>query len=229
MMARRQARPAARELCGPASVLLLKTRHLPHGVAHVVGDQQRPVPVHGHAHRAALRLARPTQEAGQDLNRIAGGLAAREGHEGVTEVTALLAELAQTTIGAVGRRDAGAAGTSPRCSSSFAGTANGSWSTTSSRASAALRWWTKSCPTGRKPGPPGRRSRGCNSTGLGAMRSCPSSSRPPTASATRWSRPIYRLNAELRGGGNPLLATPDEIERGLQGRLFIFAGVQSPA
>lgn len=40
-------------------------------------------------------------------------------------------------------------------------------------------------------------------------------------------RPIYRLNTQLRGGDNPLMATPDEIERGLQGRFFIFAGVQS--
>ena len=40
-------------------------------------------------------------------------------------------------------------------------------------------------------------------------------------------RPIYRLNTQLHGGDNPLMATPDEIDRGLQGRFFIFAGVQS--
>jgi hypothetical protein len=40
-------------------------------------------------------------------------------------------------------------------------------------------------------------------------------------------RPIYRLNTQLHGGDNPEMATPDEINRGLQGRFFIFAGVQS--
>lgn len=39
-------------------------------------------------------------------------------------------------------------------------------------------------------------------------------------------RPIYRLNTELKGGDNPDQATPDEEERGLAGRFFIFAGVQ---
>ena len=39
-------------------------------------------------------------------------------------------------------------------------------------------------------------------------------------------RPIYRLNTRLNGGDDPLKATPDEIERGLDGRFFIFAGVQ---
>jgi hypothetical protein len=39
-------------------------------------------------------------------------------------------------------------------------------------------------------------------------------------------RPIYRLNTRLAGGDNPGTATPDEIRRGLQGRFFIFAGVQ---
>jgi hypothetical protein len=40
-------------------------------------------------------------------------------------------------------------------------------------------------------------------------------------------RPIYRLNTQLRGGANPLEATRSEIERGLEGRFFIFAGVQN--
>ena len=40
-------------------------------------------------------------------------------------------------------------------------------------------------------------------------------------------RPIHRLNTRLHGGDNPELATPDEINRGLKGRFFIFAGVQS--
>ncbi len=40
-------------------------------------------------------------------------------------------------------------------------------------------------------------------------------------------RPIYRLNTRLKGGDNPFQATPDEIARGLQGRFFIFAGVQA--
>ncbi len=40
-------------------------------------------------------------------------------------------------------------------------------------------------------------------------------------------RPIYRLNTQLHGGDKPLMATPDEIGRGLGGRFFIFAGVQS--
>jgi hypothetical protein len=40
-------------------------------------------------------------------------------------------------------------------------------------------------------------------------------------------RPIYRLNTVLNGGDNPLSATPDEIRRGLDGRFFIFAGVQN--
>jgi heme peroxidase len=39
-------------------------------------------------------------------------------------------------------------------------------------------------------------------------------------------RPIYRLNTRLNGGDDPAKATPDEIERGLDGRFFIFAGVQ---
>jgi len=39
-------------------------------------------------------------------------------------------------------------------------------------------------------------------------------------------RPIYRLNTVLKGGDNPFQATPDEIARGLDGRFFIFAGVQ---
>ncbi len=40
-------------------------------------------------------------------------------------------------------------------------------------------------------------------------------------------RPIYRLNTRLHGGENPNHATKDEQERGLEGRFFIFAGVQS--
>ena len=39
-------------------------------------------------------------------------------------------------------------------------------------------------------------------------------------------RPIYRLNTRLNGGDDPNKATPDEIARGLDGRFFIFAGVQ---
>ncbi len=39
-------------------------------------------------------------------------------------------------------------------------------------------------------------------------------------------RPIYRLNTVLKGGDNPFEATPEEIKRGLEGRFFIFAGVQ---
>jgi len=39
-------------------------------------------------------------------------------------------------------------------------------------------------------------------------------------------RPIYRLNTELQGGDNPLKATEDEKKRGLEGRFFIFAGIQ---
>ena len=38
-------------------------------------------------------------------------------------------------------------------------------------------------------------------------------------------RPIYRLNTQLNGGDGPT-ATPDEADRGLAGRFFIFAGVQ---
>ena len=40
-------------------------------------------------------------------------------------------------------------------------------------------------------------------------------------------RPIYRLNTQLQGGANPLAATPEEKARGLEGRFFIFAGVQA--
>ncbi len=40
-------------------------------------------------------------------------------------------------------------------------------------------------------------------------------------------RPIYRLNTKLKGGDDPLQATPAEQARGLEGRFFIFAGVQS--
>ena len=39
-------------------------------------------------------------------------------------------------------------------------------------------------------------------------------------------RPIYRLNTQLAGGADPNQATPDEKRRGLDGRFFIFAGVQ---
>ena len=39
-------------------------------------------------------------------------------------------------------------------------------------------------------------------------------------------RPIYRLNTQLAGGDDPTQATPDEHARGLDGRFFIFAGVQ---
>jgi hypothetical protein len=42
-------------------------------------------------------------------------------------------------------------------------------------------------------------------------------------------RPIYRLNQELQGGDDPAEATPDERRRGLEGRFFIFAGVQRRA
>ncbi|GAC1348167.1 MAG: heme peroxidase family protein [Acetobacteraceae bacterium] len=40
-------------------------------------------------------------------------------------------------------------------------------------------------------------------------------------------RPIYRLNTRLTGGDDPLQATTAEIARGLAGRFFIFAGVQT--
>jgi hypothetical protein len=39
-------------------------------------------------------------------------------------------------------------------------------------------------------------------------------------------RPIYRLNTQLAGGADPAQATKDEIRRGLDGRFFVFAGVQ---
>jgi hypothetical protein len=39
-------------------------------------------------------------------------------------------------------------------------------------------------------------------------------------------RPIYRLNTELKGGDDPAQASPDEKANGLDGRFFIFAGVQ---
>ena len=38
-------------------------------------------------------------------------------------------------------------------------------------------------------------------------------------------RPIYRLNTQMHGGDDPARATPSEKARGLEGRLFIFAGV----
>ena len=40
-------------------------------------------------------------------------------------------------------------------------------------------------------------------------------------------RPIYRLNTQLAGGDDPLVATLDEKARGLDGRFFVFAGVQA--
>lgn len=40
-------------------------------------------------------------------------------------------------------------------------------------------------------------------------------------------RPIYRLNTRLHGGENPDRATRDEKKRGLEGRFFVFAGVQN--
>ena len=42
-------------------------------------------------------------------------------------------------------------------------------------------------------------------------------------------RPIYRLNTRLMGGDDPDKATLDEKNRGLEGRFFIFAGVNKRA
>lgn len=42
-------------------------------------------------------------------------------------------------------------------------------------------------------------------------------------------RPIYRLNQQLHGGDDPEAATEDEKRRGLEGRFFIFAGVNKRA
>ena len=42
-------------------------------------------------------------------------------------------------------------------------------------------------------------------------------------------RPIYRLNQQLHGGDDPEHATDDEKRRGLEGRFFIFAGVNKRA
>jgi Animal haem peroxidase len=42
-------------------------------------------------------------------------------------------------------------------------------------------------------------------------------------------RPIYRLNTKLKGGDDPNVATPDEKARGLEGRFFVFAGVNRRA
>ncbi len=42
-------------------------------------------------------------------------------------------------------------------------------------------------------------------------------------------RPIYRLNQELKGGDKPDHATDDERRRGLEGRFFVFAGVNQRA
>jgi hypothetical protein len=42
-------------------------------------------------------------------------------------------------------------------------------------------------------------------------------------------RPIYRLNTELDGGADPLQATDEERERGLDGRFFLFAGLNKRA
>jgi Animal haem peroxidase len=39
-------------------------------------------------------------------------------------------------------------------------------------------------------------------------------------------RPIYRLNTQLTGGNTPDKTTPKEIERGIDGRQFIFAGLK---
>jgi Animal haem peroxidase len=39
-------------------------------------------------------------------------------------------------------------------------------------------------------------------------------------------RPIYRLNTKLKGGNNPDTTKPPEIERGIDGRQFIFAGLK---
>ncbi|EJB01760.1 heme peroxidase family protein [Rhizobium leguminosarum bv. trifolii WSM597] len=39
-------------------------------------------------------------------------------------------------------------------------------------------------------------------------------------------RPIYRLNTKLHGGDDPNEANPSEKDRGLEGRFFVFAGVQ---
>ncbi|MGE0825278.1 MAG: heme peroxidase family protein [Candidatus Binatia bacterium] len=38
-------------------------------------------------------------------------------------------------------------------------------------------------------------------------------------------RPLYRLNTRLTGGNNPDTTCPPEIERGIEGRQFIFAGI----
>ncbi|WP_198175173.1 peroxidase family protein [Spirosoma telluris] len=38
-------------------------------------------------------------------------------------------------------------------------------------------------------------------------------------------RPIYRLNTKLTGGNDPDTTNPNEVQRGLDGRQFIFAGI----
>ena len=38
--------------------------------------------------------------------------------------------------------------------------------------------------------------------------------------------PIYRFNTRLTGGNNPDVTTPNEQQRGIDGRQFIFAGLK---
>src|SRR5690349_19741875 len=60
---------------------LLRRRHAPHGVADIVGDQERALAVYSDADRPALRFALVVEEAGQHVPGLARGLAAREGNE----------------------------------------------------------------------------------------------------------------------------------------------------
>src|SRR5690349_15462937 len=56
-------------------------RHAPHGVPHVVRDEQRAALVDRDADRASARLALRVDEVGEHLDRLARRRAAGERHE----------------------------------------------------------------------------------------------------------------------------------------------------
>lgn len=69
------------EVYRPGAGLFSVWYYAPHLVAHIIGDQQRPSPVDGHANRSPHRFPIGIQEPGQDILRLTGGDSPLEGHK----------------------------------------------------------------------------------------------------------------------------------------------------
>src|SRR5205814_6263541 len=59
----------------------LRRGNAPHGVADIVRDEQRPLPVDGDADRPSLRLVVCVEKAGEDVDRYTRRPTAAERHE----------------------------------------------------------------------------------------------------------------------------------------------------